>query len=219
MNRDVKQQVQHNLGVLQRKDPHIIEVLESANYVTGYRFDKITATWHRKEVEGTLFIVRRKQAPFYQFLVMNRLNTENMVEEISADFQIQNTDPYMLYSNKNNEVNGIWFYNGAEREKIYNLIQKIVESIQQANIESEQKVPTTTTTTTTTTQTTSNNIQQQQPQPQTQVPSSIPPPVQTQSHQQTQLQPQQQVLSFFSHVVLRKMTILIKCKKYPKHSQ
>jgi len=60
---------------------------------------------------------------------MNRLNTNNMVEDITKNFQIQVSEPYLLYRNKIGEINGIWFYNVGEGENISQFIQKLVKSL------------------------------------------------------------------------------------------
>ena len=76
------------------------------------------------DVEGSLFIVKRASEPFHQFVVMNRRSTENFVEDIStANFQIQENDPYLMYRNKLDEIIGIWFYNSAEREQVAAMIR------------------------------------------------------------------------------------------------
>ena len=67
---------------------------------------------------------RRRIEPQFQFWVMNRLNTSNMVEDITKGFQVQISDPYLLYRNKLGEINGIWFYNQSEGEHISQLIQQ-----------------------------------------------------------------------------------------------
>jgi len=52
-----------------------------------------------------------------------------MVEDIDYNLKLQISEPYLLYRNKNGEINGIWFYNQNEREKLTQLIQRtIVES-------------------------------------------------------------------------------------------
>ncbi|KAL0654387.1 hypothetical protein Bca4012_097078 [Brassica carinata] len=65
-----------NLTVLQRIDPFIEEILITAAHVTLYEFNIEISQWSRKDVEGSLFVVKRnKQQPRFQFIVMNRRNT------------------------------------------------------------------------------------------------------------------------------------------------
>ncbi|MFS8004727.1 putative mRNA-decapping enzyme subunit 1, PH-like domain superfamily [Helianthus anomalus] len=71
-----------NLTVLQRMDPYIEEILITAAHVTFYEFNVDLNQWSRKDVEGSLFVVKRLPSmqivntqPRFQFIVMNRRNT------------------------------------------------------------------------------------------------------------------------------------------------
>ncbi|CAL0310535.1 unnamed protein product [Lupinus luteus] len=96
-----------NLTVLQRMDPFINQIL-------------FTAAHSRKDVEGSLFVVKRSSQPRFQFIVMNRRNTDNLVENL-LDFEYELKKPYLLYRNAAQDVNGIWFYDPDECEQVANL--------------------------------------------------------------------------------------------------
>ncbi|PRQ32382.1 putative mRNA-decapping enzyme subunit 1, PH domain-containing protein [Rosa chinensis] len=115
-----------NLTVLQRNDPFVEEILMTSTHVTFYKFDTNTSQWSRKDVEGSLFVVKRNAQPRFQFIVMNRLNTENLVEDLLGDFECEVQLPYLLYRNAAREVNGIWFYNASECEEVANLFSRIL---------------------------------------------------------------------------------------------
>ncbi|CAI9289768.1 unnamed protein product [Lactuca saligna] len=115
-----------NLTVLQRMDPYIEEILITAAHVTFYEFNVDLNQWSRKDVEGSLFVVKRNTQPRFQFIVMNRRNTENLVENLLGDFEFELQIPYLLYRNAAQEVNGIWFYNSRECEDVANLFTRIL---------------------------------------------------------------------------------------------
>ncbi|KAJ6698395.1 MRNA-DECAPPING ENZYME-LIKE PROTEIN ISOFORM X1 [Salix purpurea] len=117
-----------NLTVLQRMDPFIEEILITAAHVTFYAFNVETNQWSRKDVEGSLFVVKRNTQPRFQFIVMNRRNTENLVENLLGDFEYEVQAPYLLYRNQSQEVNGIWFYNRRECEDVANLFTRILSA-------------------------------------------------------------------------------------------
>ncbi|KAK7853380.1 mrna-decapping enzyme-like protein [Quercus suber] len=110
-----------NLTVLQRIDPFVEEILITAAHVTFYEFNIDLSQWSRKDVEGSLFVVKRNTQPRFQFIVMNRRNTDNLVENLLGDFEYEVQAPYLLYRNASQEVNGIWFYNARECEDVANL--------------------------------------------------------------------------------------------------
>ncbi|KAL9171473.1 hypothetical protein ABFS82_04G210900 [Erythranthe guttata] len=117
-----------NLTVLQRIDPFVEEILITAAHVTFYEFNIDTSQWSRKDVEGSLFVVKRNTQPRFQFIVMNRRNTDNLVENLLGDFEYEVQVPYLLYRNASQEVNGIWFYNARECEEVANLFSRILNA-------------------------------------------------------------------------------------------
>ncbi|XP_019702778.1 mRNA-decapping enzyme-like protein isoform X3 [Elaeis guineensis] len=66
--------------------------------------------------------------PRFQFIVMNRRNTDNLVEDLLGDFEYEVQVPYLLYRNAAQEVNGIWFYNAHDCEAIANLFGRILNA-------------------------------------------------------------------------------------------
>lgn len=117
-----------NLTVLQRLDPAVEDVLITAGHVTLYDFDTNLNQWSRKDVEGSLFVIKRNAQPRFQFIVMNRRSTDNLVENLLGDFEYQLQVPYIMYRNAAQEVVGIWFYNPQECEEVANLFSRILNA-------------------------------------------------------------------------------------------
>ncbi|KAL3620208.1 hypothetical protein CASFOL_035120 [Castilleja foliolosa] len=137
-NLDEKSTKLLNLTVLQRIDPFVEEILITAAHVTFYEFNIDNSQWSRKDVEGSLFVVKRNTQPRFQFIVMNRRNTDNLVENLLGDFEYEVQTPYLLYRNASQEVNGIWFYNARECEEIANLFSRILNAY--AKVPTKSKV-------------------------------------------------------------------------------
>ncbi|GAB2272156.1 hypothetical protein Dimus_006976 [Dionaea muscipula] len=127
-----------NLTVLQRIDPCIEEILLTVAHVAFYEFNIDLNQWSRKDVEGSLFVVKRNNQPRFQFIVMNRRSTENLVENLLGDFEYEVQVPYLLYRNATQEVNGIWFYNSHECEEVANLFSRILNAY--SKVPSQAKV-------------------------------------------------------------------------------
>ncbi|GAB2235928.1 hypothetical protein Drorol1_Dr00026373 [Drosera rotundifolia] len=126
-----------NLTVLQRIDPCIEEILSTVAHVASYDFDIDLNQWSRKDVEGSLFVVKRNKQPRFQFIIMNRRSTENLVENLLGDFEFEVQVPYLLYRNATQQVNGIWFYNSHECEEVANLFSRILNAY--SNVPSHAK--------------------------------------------------------------------------------
>jgi len=71
-----------SLATLQRNDDSIEEVLETANHVCLYEFQVNANQWKRRDVEGTLFVVKRSSQPRFQLIILNRQSPKNHVEDI-----------------------------------------------------------------------------------------------------------------------------------------
>ena len=127
---DKEKQLEYNLAVLKRRDAAISGVIDMSGHVVLYRFSEETQSWDRRNVEGSLFVVSRSEEPKYQFVVLNRISSENLVESVSSDFQMELTDQFLLYRNAQQEISGIWFYSPSERASIAALLQSIVGGAQ-----------------------------------------------------------------------------------------
>ena len=92
-------QLEYNLAVLKRRDAAITRVLDMAGHVVLYQFNEETKAWDRRNMEGSLFVVERSSEPRYQFVVLNRLSSENVVETVDANFQMELTEQFLLYRN------------------------------------------------------------------------------------------------------------------------
>ena len=163
-----------NLSVLQRQDKDVVSILDRAAHVVIYCFDQESEKWERRGVEGALFVATRQQAPLYRVYVLNRLSPDTFMEDLTAQFAVQMSKPYLMYRNHNQEINGIWFYEDAERERIGNLIQGLQKDQLDRHVQPQQPPP-------------------PQPQPQPQVSPAVQQIFQqAQQHQQAQQQQQVQ---------------------------
>jgi mRNA-decapping enzyme 1B len=111
--------------------------------VVIYVFIQDSQKWERKEVEGALFLVKRSSGPRFRLIVMNRLSTKNLVQDVSSQFQQEIMEPYLIFRcadpvSKRKVIHGIWFPDDDDREKISSLISRIVKSQQQVEVLAQQ---------------------------------------------------------------------------------
>lgn len=99
--------------------------MATAGHVALYDFDVPTRRWARKDVEGSLFLVKRRGTPRFQIIILNKKSADNYVEDVGGGFQCELNPPYLLYRNKLGEVVGIWFYEEADCKRIAQIITKI----------------------------------------------------------------------------------------------
>ena len=120
-----------NLQVLRRGDPQTEDIMCSAAHVAAYDFDESAGAWRRKDIEGTLFVVKRTGRPRFRLVVMNRVDPrKNLVEDLDdPDVEFEVSLPYLMYRNRDGAVNGIWFYAENECNSVADLLRKIVASL------------------------------------------------------------------------------------------
>jgi hypothetical protein len=103
--------------------------LDTAAHVALYCFNNNEAKWEKTEVEGALFLYSRDSQPSHAFIIMNRLNTNNLVEPVkpSLDFQIK--EPFLLYKTGQASIYGIWFYNKNDCHRFSQNLNKVVKTL------------------------------------------------------------------------------------------
>ena len=127
-----------NLRVLQRIDPNIVDLAITATHVVLYEFSNIKRNWEKKNVEGSLFVTKRSDTPRFKLIVLNRSSTENLEVPITATFQMQVKEPYMIFRDSaasaagaaDETIRGIWFHDGKERDQIASYLENVVKSLQ-----------------------------------------------------------------------------------------
>ncbi|XP_023028658.2 decapping mRNA 1 [Leptinotarsa decemlineata] len=125
---------------IKRVDPYVKDILANATHVALYIFNISTNAWEKTETEGALFIYSRNGEPFHSIMVMNRLNTDNLIEPIVKDFDYQMQVPFLLYRNSKSKIFGIWFFNKEECVRITCMIESLMEGLKDRNDEKSKKI-------------------------------------------------------------------------------
>jgi len=120
-----------NEAAVRRFDPYLKELVDTAKYVALYSF--VNNVWTKTNIEGSLFVYARSGEPKYNIVVLNRLDTKNLVQPITPELDLQRNEPYLLYRNSEGSIFGIWFFDVADCLRIAALVDKLVLSIQSEN--------------------------------------------------------------------------------------
>jgi len=118
-----------NLRVLQRIDKQIIDTIGVATHVVLYEFRTAENQWDKCNMEGSLFVTKRSEAPRFKLVVLNRNSTHNLEVPIRASFQVQLREPYIIFRDAEAPIRGLWFHDDEERNKMSELLQKVKRSI------------------------------------------------------------------------------------------
>lgn len=123
-----------NLRLLQRTtDPSISNILDSATHVVLYKFAQASQSWEKSNVEGGLFLAVKPSG--YMLVIVNRSSPDNYSIQLSANFQLQHQDPYLIFrqvEQGETAIRGIWFPNANERSLVNNSLNQVLERLRSA---------------------------------------------------------------------------------------
>lgn len=138
---DVSGQTILNEAALKRLDPYVKKVLDTAKFVALYSFKLKESKWEKIGVEGPLFVYSRTGEPFYNILVLNRLNTNNLIEPISSKLTLQLHEPFLLYLNSKCRLYGMWFYEKDECPRLASLIETLTKEQSESKVTASSVKP------------------------------------------------------------------------------
>ncbi|WVZ61195.1 hypothetical protein U9M48_011106 [Paspalum notatum var. saurae] len=133
-----------NLSVLRRLDPDVADILITASHVVVYTFDVDAKEWvlianpdscpraFRAEPEPYGGVALRRQEKHRAQIPIchpesSKYSTENLVEAILTDFEVELQVPYVIYRGAADEIVGIWFYDPQECEEVGHLFCSVIE--------------------------------------------------------------------------------------------
>ncbi|XP_069359744.1 mRNA-decapping enzyme 1B [Maniola hyperantus] len=115
-----------NFAALKRADPYAREIIDSATHVALYTFEE--NEWEKTNIEGALFVYSRNGEPYHSLVIMNRLNTNNLIEPVSKGIELQLKEPFLLYRNAKCRIYGIWFYDKDECVRVATKLNSLVKT-------------------------------------------------------------------------------------------
>lgn len=128
MMADKTSEARMNLAAIKRVDPYAKEIIDNSAHVAFYTFNPDETEWEKTDIEGAFFVYSRNAEPYHSVFINNRLNTNSLVEPVTAGIELQNQTPFLLYRNERNRIRGFWFYNRTECDRISELVVKIAKS-------------------------------------------------------------------------------------------
>mmetsp|Transcript_26006 Transcript_26006/g.53964 ORF Transcript_26006/g.53964 Transcript_26006/m.53964 type:complete len:237 (-) Transcript_26006:335-1045(-) len=127
------------LESLQLQDPEINQILVYSKFVVAYflQQDEPNPGWRKANIEGPVYIVRRRTAPRYQLLVKNQLHMNDLLDSLHPDWELDCQKNYVFYKVQDTckRIRGLWFHDDAERQKIESTLEKALEEIRNAPTE------------------------------------------------------------------------------------
>lgn len=121
------------LDSLQQQDYQIDHIAVYSKFVVAYLLqqDGPNPGWRKASIEGPVYLVRRQTAPRYQLLVKNQFSTNDLVDNLHPDWELDCQKNYVFYKveDPSKRIRGLWFHDDAERQKLEAALEKTLEEI------------------------------------------------------------------------------------------
>mmetsp|Transcript_75917 Transcript_75917/g.138880 ORF Transcript_75917/g.138880 Transcript_75917/m.138880 type:complete len:197 (+) Transcript_75917:78-668(+) len=127
------------LDSLKQKDAQIDHIVVFSKFVVAYvlQQDGPKPGWQKANIEGSVYLVRRKSGPRYQLLVKNQASNNDLIDNLHADWELDCQKNYVFYKveDPTKRIRGLWFHDDAERQKLEAALEKTLGEIRTAPAE------------------------------------------------------------------------------------
>merc|ERR1719188_499050 len=127
------------LASLQQVDPDIDNIEAYSKFVVAYLLQQEGANpgWRKANIEGPVYLVRRRTIPRYQLLVKNQFSTNDLLDSLHPEWELDCQKNYVFYKveDVSKRIRGLWFHDDAERQKVESALEKTLGEIRNGNTE------------------------------------------------------------------------------------
>jgi hypothetical protein len=121
------------LELLQGQDEEIDHIVAYSKFVVAYLLqqDGPNPGWRKANIEGPVYLVRRRSAPRYQLLVKNQFSTNDLLDTLHPEWELDCQKNYVFYKveDASKRIRGLWFHDDAERLKLEQALEKTLEEV------------------------------------------------------------------------------------------
>lgn len=124
---------------LQVSDPEITHIVIYSKFVVAYLLQQEGPLpgWRKAQIEGPVYVVRRRVAPRYQLVVKNQHNTTDLLDGLHPDWELDCQKNYVFYKIEDpaERIRGLWFHDDSERQKIEEALERVLEELRSQPLE------------------------------------------------------------------------------------
>jgi hypothetical protein len=127
------------LETLQQHDYDIEAVIVHSKFVVAYvlQQDGPNPGWRKANIEGPVYLVRRRTSPKYQLFVKNEFSTNDRLDDLHPDWELDCQKNYVFYriEDTSKPIRGLWFHDDAERQKLEAALEKTLDELRKEKFE------------------------------------------------------------------------------------
>merc|ERR1719221_24461 len=118
---------------LQQNDPDIYEIIAWSKFVVAYLLqqDGPNPGWRKANIEGPIYILRRRSPPLLRLLVKNQFSTNDLLDNFHPSWELDCQKNYVFYKveDPNKRIRGLWFHDDNERTRIESIIETTLKEM------------------------------------------------------------------------------------------
>merc|ERR1719326_1543274 len=117
-------------------DPQVQAIVAYSKFVVAYLLqqDGPSPGWRKANIEGPVYVVKRRSAPWYQLIVKNQFSATDLQDNLHASWELDCQKNYVFYKveDTSKRIRGLWFHDDNERTKIEAALEKVLEEIRKS---------------------------------------------------------------------------------------
>lgn len=127
------------LETLQAQDPSIESIVFTSKFVVAYLLqqDGPSPGWRKANIEGPVYLVRRRIFPKFQLLVKSQHDlldrTNDLLDSLHPEWELDCQKNYIFYKveDTSKRIRGLWFHDDAERMRVEQALEKVVNELKE----------------------------------------------------------------------------------------
>jgi len=123
-------------ATLQHTDPNIEKVEHYSKFVVTYLLqqDGPNPGWRKANIEGPLYLLRRRTHPRFQLLVKNQFSSNDHLDSLQPGWELDCQQNYVFYKTEDptQKIRGLWLHDDNERQLIESRIEKLLREVRTA---------------------------------------------------------------------------------------
>lgn len=133
------------VDMLKQQDPEIDHIVAYSKFVVAYLLhqDGPNPGWRKANIEGPVYLVRRRISPWYQLLVKNQFSNNDSLDSLHPDWELDCQKNYVFYKveDPTKQIRGLWFHDDSERQKLEGLLESTLEKLRSKQTEPHVEPP------------------------------------------------------------------------------
>lgn len=118
----------------QAADPYAASIVCSSKSVAAYvlQQDGANPGWRHANIEGPVYVIRRRVAPWYQLIVKGKNSKNNLIDYLHPGSRLDCQKNYIFYKveGRTERSRRLWFRDDAERIKLEGEIEAFAKESQ-----------------------------------------------------------------------------------------